>query len=679
MANTTNESKIASIVQNRFNRIYADQQAIFDKVEVYNQMYRSVVDETDSWEWDYNLVDPVIFYLMRNMLARLNPENMTVRLEARNGRDQENREVNQQVINWELNEMNKTLIFYFNIYRGLLAGRGYLKTGWLFNKALEIKSGKNTTKVMRDIVNRAYAKNVRFQDVIIPNRNIPLLEEQPYIIERLTMRYGDMLDDNEAQEKEVWKKEYLDKIKEKKMFETTIDYGVDLPLGDDTSMSEEDKFVRSQYVSLLRMQTLDGDVLYVPEKDETWVLNKEEGNQFWHNHYDLISWTPFPEDDEFFSMGIVQPLADLQIALTSTLNQYLTNARKSGNPMWIAGAAAAQTPDWMFVNRPDGIVRVAGDANQITQVRTLDTSETMLSMRRELMGSFERTSSMSSYFSTGAAGGSSPQLNKTATGAKIIDSNIESSLQMLITLFGAMTLAKLGEHFGELNAQYMTEEQEVKINDRNAIAYVRVKPDQISANFDVVANADTMTKTNPVVKQAQLLNLKGTMDAEKDVKFDKKPIWKAILGAFPEMDGVDDVIVDPQEQAKTAIQSIMDGVEPVIEVNMDHKAIIKLVQVFMLSNGDKLSDEQLKMMTEYVDDQRKYVEAEKVLFTMEQPLVPTDPQALGAQMGPEQGAPIPPALPSDEASLMKSLTSQDQAVSNPTNDLEYKLPEEALQ
>jgi hypothetical protein len=678
MAAQTGDAKIASIIRNRFGKLRDGQADIFDKVETYNQMYRAEVDANDSWEWDYNLVDPVIFYLIRSMLARLNPDSMGVRLEARTSEDQQNREINQQVLNWELSELNKILLFYKLIYRGLIAGRGYLKTGWKYEKAYEAKDGERK-KVMKGITNRANAENVRFQDMFIPNRNIPNLEDQPYIIERISMRYGDMCEDTEG----FWNADYMEKIAKGKMFDTQIDYGVDLPqmetsesMGKDLK-SIEQKFFYSQYVSLLRMQTLDGDVFYVPEKEKDWILNDDRGNQYWHNHYPYITWAPFPEDDEFFSMGAVQPVADLQIALTSTLNQYLTNARKSGNPMWIAGAAAAQTPDWMFVNRPDGIIRVAGESNQVTQVRTPDTSETMITMRREIMTSFERTTSMSSFFNTGASSG--PQVNRTATGAKIIDSNIESSLQMLITLFGAMTLSTMGQHFLELNAQYITEEQEVKITGRNGIEYIRAKPDEITANFDVVANADTMTKTNPVVTQAQLLNLKATMDAEKDVKFDKKAIWKPIINSFPEMDGVDDIIIDPQEQAKDAITDLLNGVEPPIDPTMDHKTIIKLVQVFMLSNSDTLSDEQLKGFTEYLDNQRKYVEAEKVLFTMEQPLVPSDPNAMQGEMMPPADGASPDVFPSDEASLMKSLTSQNQAATNPTNSLPYKLPEQSMQ
>lgn len=675
------EQKIASIIRNRYLRLRDNHSPIFEKVEKYHQMYNAAVNFDDSWEWDYKLTDPVVFYLIRGMLSRLNPESFRIKLEARNAGDLARREVNQQIVNWELGEVGKTLLFFKLIFKGLLAGRSYIKTGWLFNKAYEIKTKEGDKKIMRDILNRADAKNIRFSDIFIPNRNIPDIEEQPYIIERMLIRFGDMLDDNEAQGKEVWKKEYLDKIKEQKMFETSIDYGVDLPSVDGEDDKKEDKFLRSQYVSVLRMQTKDNEVFYIPTKQNDWILNKSQENEYWHGHYPYISWTPFPEDDEFFSMGVVQPVADLQIALTSTLNQYLTNVRKSSNPMWIAGLGAAQTPDWMFVNRPDGIIRVKGEPNQIIPVKQHDVSETMILMRREIMTAFERTTGMSSFFMSGVASGNTPQLNKTATGARIIDANIETNLQMLISLLGSQAISKLGEHFLELNAQYITEEQQIKINERSGISYVTVKPEEITANFDVLANADTMTKENPVVRQAQLLNLKATIDAEREVKFDKKPIWKTILASFPEMDGVEDVILDPEQQAKDAITDLLNGVEPPISISMDHKAVSQLIQVFMLSNPD-LPPETIELFTKHLDDLRKYIEAQKTIFTLEQPLTPTNPEMLAGQMGEEQVVPsevgVPQPLPVDEQSLMKSLSSQGQVMTNPTNNLPYKLPEETL-
>lgn len=680
-----NDSKLAKIIRSRWTKLYDLNNENFEKNELYTQLYRSKMDDSNSYIWDYNFVDPVVFYLIRSLLARLNTENMKIKLKARTLDSESKRKTNQRIVDWEIGEINKTLILYNFIYRGLISGRGYLKTGWLYHPAITIESDTGV-KTMRNIINRADLSNIRYQDLLVPNKNIVNLEEQPYILERMMIRYGDMLDDNE--QKEMWDKRALETIKKKGFFENKVDYGVDIPEDED---DKDDIITKSKYVSVIRMQTKDNEVYYTLEKDEELILNKDRGNPYWHGHYPYITWTPFPEDDEFDSMGAVEPVADLSMALSSILNQYLTNARKSGNPMWIAGQAAAQTPDWMFVNRPDGIIRVAGDVNQVAQIRGIDTTDTMLRMRQEVLTSFERTSAMSSLFAAGVSGGSSPQLNKTATGAKVIDSNIETNLQMLISLFSSMALTKIGEHFLELNSQFITEEQEVKIVGKDGnIEFVKVNPSEITANFDVEVNADTMAKTSPAMRQAQLLNFKATMDQEREVKLNKKVIWKAITNSFQELNDItDDIVLDPEQQAKEAIELLLQGIEPKITLDMDHKAIRQLVQVYMLSNED-MPDNMLLLFTKFVDDLGKYIEAQNTVVTLDTPLPPSNEVDLSGQMGagqvmtpqppPQSSRPLNDGKPlsANETDLMKSLMGGRQLASNPTESLPFKLKENQI-
>jgi len=593
------------------------------------------------------------------MMARMNPDGVKVILECRPGTADEAREKNQSVVNWELSEMNKTLVFYNFIFGGLLRGRAYLSTGWKYEPALQIKYGNDQVKVMRDIVNRADAKNVRFQDLLIPNHNIPTIDDQPYILEHVMMSYGEMLADNEKAEEAgrelVWKPEYLKLIKEKKMFTTKIDYGEDLPNEDE---EKEDIFLKSQYVSMIKMQTKEGDVIYTPTKENEWILNNEQGNPYWHGHYPYITWAPFPEDDSFFSQGIVQPVADLQEALSSTLNQYLTSARKASNPMWIAGSAASQTPDWAFVNRPDGVIRVVGDVNQVKQVTTADTSNTMLNMRRELQTSFERATSMASLYTSGVSGGSSPQVNKTATGARIIDQNIDVNMQMLVNLFGSQAVKTLGEHFLELNAQYITEEQTVAITGKGGSEFITVKPEEITANFNVTVNPDTITKTSLPVRQASLLNMKAMADQEKDVKIDKRPLWKAIIAAFPEMDNVPDIVIDPEAQAQEAIEFILKtGEIPEITLNQDHKSMLTLVQKYMLAHAPEIPPELTQVFLAYRDELQQWIQA-------------SNPNLMAPP-------PQPQMLPTDETALMQSM-NQQLAPPNPTEGMPIELTQNQL-
>lgn len=656
--------KIAGLIKDRWNTLSSDMSDVLERNATYTDMYKSILNFDDSYPWDYRLVDPAVFQLLRTMMSRLNPDNARVNLLARNSTASEFRQRNQQVLNWELSEMNKTLVFYRCILRGLLAGRSYLSTGWLFEPAVKIKSditGKEEF-VMRDIVNRAIAKNIRFEDIVVANRNLPDIQDQPFIIEHMAVRYGEMLDDNK--EKEFWKKEILEDIKKKKMFLSEIEGGFSLPNDAIRGVTDEEQFYRNQYVGLLKMSTKDGEVFYTfDKKGNDEIINKDTTNPFWHGHYPYLSFTPFPMDDEFFSQSMIQPLEDLEVALSSALNQYLTNARKAGNPMWIAGASASQTPDWSFVNRPDGIIRVAGDANQIRQAPIADTSQLMNGLRSELANLFEKSSSISSLYSSGVATPGTNQVNKTATGAKVIDANIDMNMQMLITLFGAQILTGIGNHFLELNAQYITEEQEIRITGEKGTSFIKVKPSEITANFDVIANPDTLTKTSPVVRQASLLNLKTTMDAEKNLQLDSKPIWKAIFSSYPEIEEIDeDIIIDPEVQAQDAITAIEKGIEPVTDWNQNHKAIKKIIQFYMLSNEETITDEQLVMFTNYVDELTKWIDADKMLVTMEQQEMLTDPNA-----NPDMGG--NPELSVDENQIENSVAQSSDPIKNQPNNI----------
>ena len=205
-----NEKKISNIIYSRFSKLKTNQQEIFDDIGFYHQLYRAALDYDDTYPWDYALTDPVVFQLLRNYLARLNPDGYKIILESRNSQAVQFRKKNQQFIDWELSEMNKTMTLIKLLFGGMLRGRAYAESGWRYEKAVKILTGDEGNErevIMRDIVNRGEIKPIRFHDMFIPNHNIPEIEEQPYIVQRINKRFGEMLDDNETQGKEVWKKE----------------------------------------------------------------------------------------------------------------------------------------------------------------------------------------------------------------------------------------------------------------------------------------------------------------------------------------------------------------------------------------------------------------------------------------------------------------------------------------
>jgi hypothetical protein len=644
------KDKLAGIVRRRYNKMKELTQEVFDKVEVNKALYRNVLNIDDTYEWDYSLTDPHVFPIMRNYLSRSNPSQTKIRLEARTPEDYEKRQDNQDLVNWELNEILLTSVFYQTYFSGFASGKGYLKTGWKINKAIEVqvkdeKGDLIRTKVMRGVLNRADAKFVRFNNILIPNRNIPNLEDQPYVAELTQMRIGDMLEENESGN--YWDKKWLAELKKSGVEKQLLEYQMDMAVDDDT---DTDFAFKSAYVSLICMHTLEGDVLYIPFKGDDKIVNKEQKNKYWHDHYPYIEFTPFPEDDEYYAMGIVDAVGDLQIAATEILNQTLTNVRQINTDMWIAGTPAAQTPDWEFQKRPNGIIRVAGDVSQIQQIRTQDNTQAAMRFSQELQNRIERASGISSLFASGAPGSN---INQTARGAQIIDQNIDTNMRMILDLFGEQVIKRLGEHFLELNAQYITDEQTFFITGkRNARQVTNISPEHVSANFDVYVNSERMVKQTPASRQAQLQNLLVVVNQQAKamgLEADTIPIFEALLDSYPEMENVDEVVVSIDEKAKRDISTMERGQEVEVKVRDSHLELMQIVKIHFEDNMQNYSDEIMAIFGKYFVDHSRYMQAKAEMQAMAQPQLP-GPQAPGQLEASMGGNPEQAGLPENEQS-----------------------------
>lgn len=621
---------------------------MFDRVEVNKNLYKGVLDADETYEWDYSLVDPHVFPLVRNYLSRSNPTMSAIRLDVRRKEDYEIRQVNQQLVNWEVSELMTTTLFYRMFFSAYLAGRGYEKTGWKYEPALKIENrddkGKVTrVKLMRDITNRADAKFVRFNDLLIPNQNEPMLYEQPYIIELIQQPVGEMLDYNkyleDRGEKPYWNKKFLTQLRESGVNGKLLDYQMDI-VTEETS--KEEMAFRSAYVAMMCMHTKDGELFYMPLQDDDSVVNETTDSPFWHGHYPYIDFCPFPEDDEYYNVALVDIVGDLQIAATEILNQTLSNIRSINNDMWVAGSAAAQTPDWAFKKRPDGVIRVMGDASQVQQMRTQDNTLSALRMSDAVQSKIERAGGISSLYSSGAP---SQNINQTARGAQIIDANIDTNMKMIIDLFGEQVIKRTGEHFLELNAQYMTEEQTFAITGkRNVRELVTIKPEEVSANFIVSVNTEKIQKQTPASRQASLQNLMsilGSQSAQNGVITNVTPIVEALIDSYPEMDNVEDVVTSIDEKSKRDVLMLERGQQPTVLVRDPHEELIVAANVHYEQFEATYPEEIKQAFEDYVQAHLRYIQARAEVQAMSQPVLPTGTPAgnLEAQMGfdPAQG------------------------------------------
>lgn len=635
------DKKLAKITISRYKKAKELFRPVEERVAINRNLYKGNIQIDDQYEWDYALVDQQVFPLVRNYIARSNPALTKIRLEARNPEDFERRQINQDFVNWEINELSLTTLLTRGFFSNYIAGKAYYKTGWKYDPKVVVQNGQATYE-MRPLINRAEMKFVRFNNILIPNRNIPDLYEQPYILEIQQMRIGDMLKENESTGKEYWDKKFIEKLRKAGVTSKVLDYEAEFVKDADTK--DEMAFLSATFPAVC-MHTLEGELIYVPLVDGSEeIINKDRQNPYWHGHYPFLDMTAFPEDDEFFPMSVVDATGDLQIASTEVLNQTLTNIRSINNNMWITGASEATTPDYMFKQRPSGIIRVAGDPNGVIPIRPVDSTMSMLRVGQELGTKFEKVGGISSLYSSGAP---SQNINQTARGAQIIEQNVETNVKMILDLFGEQILKRLGEHFLELNAQYVTEEQSFAVTDKKGIReLVGINPADVTANFDVYTVSEAMVKQTPASRQASLQNLLTVLNKEvipSGVQVDLIPLVENLIDSYPEMENIDDIVTSIDEKAKRDVAMLERGQMPEIKVRDAHKELIQAVSLDFEERQSQYTPEIVKLFTDYIDEHLKYIMAEQQIKQMSQPLLPQpqSPDALAMAMGGANPGTIP--------------------------------------
>lgn len=619
MVDATRDRKYADILKNRYNKARALTLEVFDRVEVNRNLYKGYISTDDQYEWDYSLVDQQIFPLIRNYIARSNPSMTKVRLEARKAEDFEKRQINQDFINWEINELPLTQLLTRGFFSNFIAGKAYFKTGWKYDPRVVIK--KDTYEFeMRPLINRAELQFVKFNNILIPNRNIPTLADQPYYLELLQMRVGDMIKDNETYGYEYWDKKFIEKLRKSNETGKILDYEADFVKDADT---KDEMAFRAATFPVVCMYTLEGDVLYMPLVDgSNEIINKKRENTYWHGHYPILDMTAFPEDDEYYSMSVIDATGDLQIASTEVLNQTLTNIRSINNNMWISGASAASTPDYMFKQRPSGIIRTAGDPNLIVPIRPQDSTMSMLRVGEALNTKFEKAGGISSLYSSGVG---DKAINQTARGAQVIDKNIETNVQMIMDLFGEQILKGMGNHFQELNAQFVTEEQTFSVTGKKGVReLLTISPDQVTANFDVYTYAEAMVKQTPASRQASLQNLLGVLNKEAvptGIQVDLIPLIENLIDSYPEMENIDDIVTSIDEKGERDILMMERGQLPEIKVRDNHKELIMIATIHFQENQLNYAPEVIDLFTKYAEKHTQYLQAEAQLAEQVKPKI----------------------------------------------------------
>lgn len=265
------------------------------------------------------------------------------------------------------------------------------------------------------------------------------------------------------------------------------------------------------------------------------VIIKNEPNPYYHNQKPFISAVDIPVTNEFYGIGEVENLQDLQLELNTLRNQRLDNVSITLNAMWKVLRHADVDVD-QLKSRTGGIVFV-DDMQDIDKLEFPNITGNAYEEVATIQKDMDNTSGVYDY-----ARGRTTDRRETATTANILTSSANERFDMKIIMLAEEGLKRLGKHLISLNQQYLESDvtvrtagedpmspefQEISLSDvlgtleeYDIIVTGTAVNTNLSkeARLDKMINLYSLLKDEPLINKPayfrEVLNLAGARDAK---------------------------------------------------------------------------------------------------------------------------------------------------------------------
>jgi hypothetical protein len=129
----------------------------------------------------------------------------------------------------------------------------------------------------------------------------------------------------------------------------------------------------------------------------------------------------------------------------------------------------------------------------------------------------------------------------------------------------------------------------------------------------------------------QLITVQNTAGIQVDIV----PVVEALADSFPEMENIDDIITSIDEKSKRDISMLERGQIPEIKIRDAHQDLISAVNVYYSEHEATYPEEIKQTFEDYIVKHMKYIQSEKEIQAMSQPMIPQGNNAgnLQNQMG----------------------------------------------
>lgn len=300
------------------------------------------------------------------------------------------------------------------------------------------------------------------------------------------------------------------------------------------------------------------------------VVIRNEENPYHHRKKPFVRLVDVLVPHEFYGIGEIEPIEDLQYELNSLRNQRMDNINLIINRMWKV-VRGADIDLKQLVSRPGGIIEV-DDMDDIQELEIQDTTRASIENVIELVRrDMDNADGVYDY-----ARGETTDRRETATTASILSQAANERFKLKVTLMEDMGIRRLGVLLVQLNQQYITTTKAIRILGEDGMNFKEVSPDEIRGQFDVMPLGSSI---EPVTnKENRLTNYINLYNIMKDSPYINHPeLLKKIFEAADIKD-TKRLIIDNAEDV--LLQNMLAGLG-----NQDMSAIPNEEVIPVNSNG----------------------------------------------------------------------------------------------
>jgi len=553
------------LVTDRFHNSENFVRQMHEKFKKYYKLYRSYREEDNSTF--SNLFIPHTFATIEQIVPRIIGgilgSTPPFSVEPRKPEDVEGAVVLELLLDWQRERQGFHDTLTRVIKDALIYGTGFSKSMW------------DEDMVMVDGVEEYRYRGPTFDYVspwsFYPDPHASEIKDADYVIENYFVTMDQLYE---------WR--------EQGMVGTAVG-GVGLNnIDDDANPKDQEKFKRLQRIGTANDPGHDDTRDWV-EIHEYWednrcmmvangnTLIKDMDNPFQNKRIPYFAFRDFQLGDEFYGIGEVEIIEDLQEEVNTQRNQRLDVRNLCINPILMATPGSMIDEDDLHF-APGEIWNVDPGSVQpfaIPDTGTPSTEEEMMASQN-----IKETTSVTDIVK-GEATQNTPD---TATGVNTLDTNASTRFNMKVRNFD-QPATDMVEHWARLNQQYLSEEYivrltgnveeemintaQIDIEEAGGFSFLRVMPDQIVGNYDYsIKGAKSVNQMQRQQKFMQLLQIAGNFPSEVNIKELLRRLFRSL-----DVEDIDSLLNVEQQQLERLMEMQGGGGEQVPdEVAMEEGA-----------------------------------------------------------------------------------------------------------